>query len=269
VENLEAELKSSIAAMEASFHVGLIATYKPHLRCVPHTAHVERWLQDADADFDQFPVTIHDSIVGILFRGEHKPGQTAHDAMYPLYEGVVVSSDMPIIHLIPELSGVRAKLVLRGARVDGLVTQSDLLKLPVRLCVFSLLTHLEQVMADVIAANWKDDAWLQQLSTGRQERIADKRSDLQKRRMNPPLLDLTEFADKRDLCMALVKGSKSKFERELDALRDLRDQLAHAATFIDDAKGHKDVNEFVNKFESASYWIKELSEVSRRLRAAK
>ena len=56
--------------------------------------------------------------------------------------------------------------------------------------------------------------------------------------MNPPKIELLEFSDKRDLCKKLIDGwGKSKFDDDLDGLRDLRDQLAHAATFVDRSNG--------------------------------
>ena len=82
--------------------------------------------------------------------------------------------------------------------------------------------------------------------------------------MNPPLLELTEFADKRDLCKRLVEGSKSAFCAELHDLGDLRDQLAHAGTFVDPSSGQAAVTKFVNQFENAKRWIHELTALAAR-----
>lgn len=87
--------------------------------------------------------------------------------MLPVAENLVVSADMPITRLIPKLGRSPYRLVLREDRIDGLVTQSDLLKLPVRLVLFGLITHLEQAMADVVAAKFSEDSWLSSLSPGR------------------------------------------------------------------------------------------------------
>lgn len=267
--DLDADLQAAMSALEASFHVHLIATFKPQLRCIPHDAIAAEWLEGADADFDQFPVQDGESIVGLLYRHDLRCDGTAEEAMYPLWEGVVVSSNMPISELIPEMGGLKARLVLRGAKVDGLVTPSDLLRLPVRLCLFSLLTHLEQVMAELILVRWPGDEWRRQLSPGRQKNILKKQADLQARRMNPPLLELTEFGDKRDLCRKAqaISGNRKKYEAEMDALRDLRDSLAHAATFLDEREGTKGVNKFVNQFLSARRWIAYLTQFTQELRA--
>jgi hypothetical protein len=80
---------------------------------------------------------------------------------------------------------------------------------------------------------------------------------LRGRGMNPP-----KFSDKRDLCKKLLDGGKSKFDDDLDGLRDLRDQLAHAATFVDRSEGKTGVAAFVDKFESAKLWIDVLTKVA-------
>jgi hypothetical protein len=186
--------------------------------------------------------------------------------MQPLREGLIVSSDMPIAVLIPELKENHYRLVLRGGRIDGLVTQSDLLKLPVRLVVFALITHLEQVMASVVSVRWPSDSWFTELSEGRQFNINKKESELRSRGMNPPKIELTEFGDKRDLCKKLLATGKNKFTEELDNLRDLRDQLAHASTFVDRSDGKTGVVAFVEKFESATRWIDELTRLAAKLK---
>ena len=186
------------------------------------------------------------------------------DAMQPLRDGLIVSTDMPIANLIPQLRESHYRLMLRGGRIDGLVTQSDLLKLPVRLVVFALITHLEQVMTDVVSVHWPNDSWFAKLSDGRQTNLNEKEADLRNRGMNLVKIELMEFCDKRDLCKRLVDHGKSKFDRELDSLRELRDQLAHSATFVDGSDGKTGVAAFVDKFESAKHWINELTKLASK-----
>ena len=87
--------------------------------------------------------------------------------------------------------------------------------------------------------------------------------------MNLPKLELTEFSDKRDLCKQFVGCDKSRFEKELDSLRDLRDQISHASTFVDRSDGKTGVVAFVDKFESAKRWIDELTKLAAKTKATK
>ena len=263
---LDAELDAVLKAMESSFHVRLIGTFEPDLIWAPADADAATWLAQNYPDFDQFPVRQGDSTIGTLLRNGAYRGKTIRQAMLPLSEGLIVSADMPITDLIPQLRESHYRLIRCGGRLDGVVTQSDLLKLPVRLVAFGLITHLEQVMASLIASRWPDDSWLSLLSQGRQDKISKKLALLSSRRMNPPLLELTEFADKRDLCERLVEDVGSAFSQELHALGGLRDQLAHAATFTDPSKGQSAVTEFVNQFEDAKRWIHELTKLATRIR---
>ena len=265
---LDRELETALKAMEASFHVRLIGTFAPDLVWAPAEADATAWLAKNNPDFDQFPVKQGDVAVGILLRQGHHTGKTVCETMQPLGEGLIVSADMPIADLIPELHDNHYRLVLRGSRIDGLVTQSDLLKLPVRLVLFALITHLEHVMADVISTHWPNDSWFAELSQGRQSKIICKESKLRDRGMNPPRIELTEFSDKRDLCKRLIDGSKSAFQKGLEDLRDPRDQLVHAATFVNGSDGKRGATALVNKFESAKHWIDQLSKLTSENKAS-
>lgn len=258
----DAEFEAALRAMEASFHVRLIGTFAPELVWASADAQAASWLATNYLDFDQFPVKQGDATAGVLLREGNHMGKTVREAMQPLREGLIVSADMPIADLIPQLRESHYRLVLRGGRIDGLVTKSDLLKLPVRLVVFALIAHLEQVMSDLVSARWRNDSWFVELSEGRQENITKKESDLRNRGMNLPKIELTEFCDKADLCKQFVDGSKSRFKEDLESLRVLRDQLAHAATFVNGSDGKTGVVGFVDKFESAKRWINELTKLA-------
>jgi hypothetical protein len=257
MSHLTQSFEAAREATKAAFHVRLIGTFEPDLVCAPADANAEAWLAEAQPDFDQFPVREGDRTIGLLLRSSH-PGRLVRDAMRALSEELIASADMAIAELIPRMKTLPYRLILRGDRIDGLVTQSDLLKLPVRIVVFGLLTHLETVMGDVVSTHWPGDKWMAVLSPGRRAKLLEKETALRRRGLNPPRIELTEFADKRDLCRRLVATGRKRFDQELDGLRDLRDQLAHAATFVDDTDGSTGIESFVDKWDAARYWLHEL-----------
>ena len=250
-------------ATKAAFHVRLIGTFEPDLVCAPVDAIADAWLDTAPPDFDQFPVRDADRTLGLLVRGDC-PGRLVRDAMLPLSEELIVSADMAIAELIPRMRTLPYRLILRGDRIDGLVTHSDLLKLPVRIVVFGLLTHLEMVMADLVSTHWPADEWLTALGPGRRAKLLEKETALRQRGLNPPRIELTEFADKRDLCKRLLAGGRTRFDREMDELRNLRDQLAHAATFVDDAGGSRGIGSLVDQWDAGRYWVRELMVLTQK-----
>jgi hypothetical protein len=257
MSHLTRSFEAAREATRAAFHVRLIGTFAPDLVCAPVDGNADEWLANAPADFDQFPVREGDRTIGLLVRGSHS-GRLVRDAMLPLTEELIASADMAIAELIPRLKSLPYRLILRGDRIDGIVTQSDLLKLPVRIVVFGLLTHLETVMGDLVSTHWPRDEWMAVLSPGRRAKLVEKETALRRRGLNPPRIELTEFADKRDLCKRLIATGRKRFERDLDGLRDLRDQLAHAATFVDDADDATGIESFVDKWDAARYWLQEL-----------
>ena len=257
MSHLSRSFEAAREATKAAFHIRLIGTFDPDLVCAPADVSADAWLADAQRDFDQFPVREGDRTIGLLVRGSHA-GRSVRDAMLPLSEALIASADMPIAELIPRMKTLPYRLILSGDRIDGLVTQSDLLKLPVRVVVFGLLTHLETAMGDLVSTHWPGDAWAAALSAGRYGKLVEKESALRRRGMNPPRIELTEFADKRDLCKRLIATGRKRFERDMDGLRDLRDQLAHAATFLDETDGSTGMASFVDKCEAARYWLQEL-----------
>ncbi|KAB2964427.1 MAG: CBS domain-containing protein [Thermoanaerobaculia bacterium] len=264
---LSPELDRAMEALETSFHVRLIATFGEELLCAPVEAPAEEWLGVNGAEFDQFPVRRGAETIGVLLRSPERPRGTVGDAMMRLSEALLVSADLPLTKLIPELRNRPFRLVLRGGRIDGLVTRSDLLKIPVRMVLFAIITHLEQIMADVIVRQWPiESEWFNRLATGRQENSRKKLAGLQERRMDPQLIEVTEFSDKRDLCRLLIEaGGKNRFEADMNGLRDLRDSLAHAATFLTNDGEAASIESFVSKFESALVWIRELNALRGRL----
>jgi hypothetical protein len=192
---LEVELETALKAMETSFHVRLIGTFKPELVWAPAEADAVTWLTENNPDFDQFPVRQDEATVGILLRQGDHTGKTVHDTIQPLREGLIVSADMPIADLIPQLRESHYRLILRGGRIDGLVTQSDLLRLPVRMLLFGLISHLELCLRALVRnrAPWPE--WLKRLERGQQKEICRRLDALKHARFEPDPLEFTNFSD--------------------------------------------------------------------------
>jgi CBS domain-containing protein len=252
---LDTELEAALKAMEASFHVRLISTFEPDLVWAPAESNATSWLAENNPDFDQFPVKGSDGAVGILLRqGDHK-GKTVREAMQPLREGLIVSADMPIADLIPHLRDSHHRLVLRGGRIDGLVTQSDLLKLPVRMLLFGLVNHLELSLRALIRARIPMSDWRKFVGPSRRKEIDEDINTLKKARFEPDPLEFTNLSDVVKI-IANQPFLPDGFSREMDVIRRLRNDIAHAKTYISSAG---DVRKFVDCFNSIYHWIDHIS----------
>lgn len=138
-----------LSSVEESLTVSLISTFDP-------------WCCDADdglkdvvgseelREFDYVPVKEGTEVVGLLHRTVHDTEDAAgpvRDAMCPLRGDLIISANAGILSYIEGADERPCRLVLRGSRLDGIVTLSDLQKLPARPVIFLLVTHLELLMA--------------------------------------------------------------------------------------------------------------------------
>jgi CBS domain-containing protein len=245
--------ENTLVGLSNGLQVWHIATF--HLQTCAPNEHVTDVL-GRFAEFDQIPVKDSGTVIGVLERNGNL-GEFVVDQMRRLDDSILVSANEPLLDFIPLMIEVPFyRLVLSGTRIDGIVTRSDLLKLPVRLLGFAMVTHLEQVMMDIISLRLpKDQDWLALLSKDRQEKIKNKQEIYQKKRMDPSLLELTDFSDKRTILTEHLRLG-SKFTNDLSDIKDLRNMIAHAANF---APGEAELRSFINNFQNARRWIEELN----------
>lgn len=220
--------------------VRLIATPRQDLR----TCHMKEPLGDVVERnleaFDFFPVvdglpgeTEH--IVGLVelapFTQTTTPNVRVEDRMEHLSEDNLIGADASILSFIKSADRQPCRLVVSGARIDGLVSLSDLQKLPVRAALFSLITFVEMAMAHAIRLDCpKPILWKKRLSTPRRAKLEEAVQSARKKNAWIEDLLLTQFADKVQIIRKsdAFRGSKSAFERTMKQIQKLRDGLAHA-----------------------------------------
>lgn len=215
------------------------------------------------ADFDQIPVRDNDGlVVGILRRATEPIVGNVSDVMQQLDESLLVSAEAPLMSFIRLAGSAPYKLVLNENGIKGIVTRSDLLKLPVRLLAFAFVTHLETIMAGTIRTKYPfgNESWLELLLPARQQKVASKGKSLRGARIELDLLELTDFCDKRDIVRKMF-GFGEEFIDEAKEIEGLRNQIAHAATFISNGG---DAREFALKLQKAEKWMSKLQELIRQ-----
>jgi hypothetical protein len=256
---LDAELDAALRGVEAGFHVRLISTFEPQLVWAPADTPAEEWLAASNPDFDQFPVRDGDATVGLLLRGSPDESKMVREAMLPLRDGMIVSADTPITDVIPALKENHCRLVLRGGRINGLVTQSDLLKLPVRMLLFGLITHLEICLRALVRrrSSWPD--WLERLPTDRRRRrVREAYEASRAERLDPDPLEFTNLSDVVSL-LSTDLGLDSSFEADMRDITRFRNDIAHAHTYV---RSSADVQRLVTQFTSIRCWIQRVSEIT-------
>ena len=207
------------------------------------------------SSFDHIPVRRGSSIIGVMSR---EGTGTIKENLRPLDESNLISAQEPLTYLIPFLSETPYRLVLKGVSIQGIVTRSDLLKLPVRLFIFSLVTHLEMLMSEIIRATYPDSQddskWLEKLKENRRKKVKAKHEELKHRNYGLPLLECTDFCDKRDIVNGIGRFS-DEFKDDLGLIENLRNTVAHAGNY---ARDDKEMEKFIVCIQIAGKWIEEL-----------
>ena len=180
--------------------------------------------------------------------------------MRPLSEENLIGADASILDFVRDADHQRCRLVVSGPDISGLVSLSDLQRLPVRAALFAIVTHLEITMTNWIRLefNGRDD-WLGGLSQGRREKVLKKVEEAKSGDAYIDTLLFTEFGDKVTI---IKKGpnfawGKTSFEDDLAKIQALRNSLAHASDYANTQAHARDVCKTVRLTDS---WIKRLTQ---------
>jgi hypothetical protein len=214
-----------LAAVRSETPVALIGTPRADLKCRVKT----RWRGIENdpglADFDQVPLTNRDgvNIEAVFVRGT---------GFVDLQECMFVASDAPLISFLESADQQRFRFLLDDRSISGLVTLSDIQKLPVYSVLFGLVIAVEMLLVDWIrkTCGTDQDAWLEHLKKtqrGSVERYWKEASD---RNLAIDRLSCASFGQEIQAAegLGLFKMTEAH-HRKLKALEALRHQICHAA----------------------------------------
>lgn len=254
------DFQTTILALEKGLQVEHVATF-PFQEC-KFDDDIEFVLAAKHLhSFDQIPVRCGSSIVGIVERENclSKRGKV-EKCMTHLDNYVLAAAETSLMDFIT--SEALYRLVLRGSKIEGIITRSDLIKLPVRLLAFSLITHVETLLNRVIRATGeKEEILLSYLSPKRQGEISKSLRKLkeQKRELDP--LELTYLSDKR----MIISNLRIFHEEQLAELKEinaLRNTVAHQDNYTESENLEQ---EFTKRLRLARHWIILLPEKEKEL----
>jgi hypothetical protein len=211
--------------------------------------------------FDLWPVRQNGQIVGAIRRREveYPSSGIVRDCIHHLDESVLISAEMPLLEYIS--IDPLDRLVLQGINICGIVTRSDLLKLPVRLLAFSLVTHIEVLMSNLICISGvQEQAWLTYLPNRRSKDITEKQQKLKLKHSDPDMLEHTYFSDKRVILEHLFHSKETVIhellrEEAIDQLKEineLRNTVAHTGK---DIESKDPIQDFIERLRLTQAWI--------------
>jgi hypothetical protein len=255
-----------IKAFEDCFTVNLIATPRAAFRtCTTNeklAGVVERNRRD---NFDFLPVTESDTsnhIIGLIelipfLDLAIDPNILIRDQMRPLSEENLIGADAGILAFVRNADRQPCRLVISGREISGLVSLSDLQRLPVRAALFTMVTHLETLMANFIRQECAQTAeWLQRLSEQRRQMVRD---EIDRSLRSDTFVDellFTQFVDKVMIIKksAVMSSRRGQFKNDLSRVRNLRDALPHANDYAANRDAAREVCEIVRIMDS---WIEQ------------
>lgn len=232
-----------IVEFQKALPVRLIATPRASFEtccALDDLEHVVRENTKREAPFDHLPVVCagvegRETIIGLIeLTSEEDRRGTVKQWMRPLSEGILIGADAGILDFVRDADWHPCRLVVSGSEIGGLVTLSDLQKLPVRAALFAAITQLEMIMAEAIRREFDEsDEWIGRLSDNRQSKLRDKMSQSSDDNGFIEGLLFTDFCDKRTIIhkSQLFEGSKTAFKAEMEEVEKLRNLLVHASDY--------------------------------------
>jgi hypothetical protein len=266
----------TLATFQSGLEVRLIATDRTALKTCSSDEELATIVERSrDDDFDYLPVTAptfeesdhKKRIIGLVelvsfTHGESRPHGLVRDQMCWLSEENLIGADAGILTFVRDADRRRCRLVVSGPEISGLVTLSDLQRLPVRAALFAMVTHLEMIMAESIRLEFgQSENWVTRLPEGRQAKLHDKIGKAKSQDAYIEQLLFTEFCDK----VTIIKKSpdfcweRKAFEHDLARIQSLRDNLAHANDYAATRSAASRVCETVRLTDT---WIERLGRIN-------
>ena len=251
-----AGLMNTVEGLSSGLRVEHIATFDL-VTCRP-SAQTMRVLSDPGLSaFDYVPVEDDGGrVVGVLDRDCSASGRV-DQAMNMLNDCLVVSKMTGLTDFLGTIADRRFALVEDAGIVTGIVTRSDLLKLPVRVVAFAHISQLELVLGAIISRKYPHDSndWTSFLAGRRRTMIEERYGSLARDRINLTIVEVAQFCDKRDVVRKIL-DLPHEFHEDLREIEKYRNMIAHSSTFIHNDDG---INRFIACLQNTSKWVEQLA----------
>jgi CBS domain-containing protein len=221
-------------ALQGGLTVNLISTPVAELKTCTADEPISEVIEQNPHEFDFLPVLDDKNrFVGMFHAAEHRDRRTLGTVWRcytPLSEEYLIGADASILDFIVDADQRPCRLVISGSKIIGLVSLSDLQKLPVRAALFALITGLEIAMAERIRLVYPAETdWLNLLEDIRQRKIEEEKSKAKAEDGYVDSLLFTQFCDKREILKHQIpEEEQDGFVESLIRIEALRNSIAHA-----------------------------------------
>lgn len=213
-----------LLAVRAQGPVSLISTFRPRLSCRSASDGTDIEFDPALLDFDQVPLTGADGrrIDAIYVRGK---------GCLPLHADMFMAADAPLISFVKTADRQPFRLLIARDEVVGMVTLSDLQRLPVYSLLFGLVIAVEALLVEWIRCTCRadGDAWLRHLDSPRKREVEKFFERAQRANVAIDRLSCASFTDEINAALGLgLLERGNEHHGRLQALVELRNEVCHA-----------------------------------------
>lgn len=224
---IDSQAGEILQAVRAQGPVSLISTPRSRLRCRAATDMGGIESAPTLTDFDHVPLTgpATQRIEAMFVRGT---------GCVPLHTDMFMAADSPLIAFVETADRQPFRLLIADDEVVGLVTLSDLQRLPVYSLLFGLVIAVEALLVEWVrqACRADADAWLSRLDTRRQREIERHFERAQAANVALDRLSCASFADEIAAALGLgLLARGDEHHRRLQELVELRNEVCHAKEF--------------------------------------
>lgn len=237
--SLDGDRDAVLSHLERSTPVRLMATIGA-FTAANATESVADAIRRADQHrFDYLPVRegAEGPVVGLFVR-ENAPsdgGARVRDVMQPLSSANLIAIDAPLLQFVLNADGNPCRLVLDDTEIRGLVTLSDIQRLPVRTALFGLFIHLELLLTEVLRREIGPDRSPFEFLSGNRAEEAQKRWEkFRSSSRDHDSYSALMFGDKKTIAkkLKLCGLSGMRIDTELNSIENnLRNPIAHGADY--------------------------------------
>jgi predicted transcriptional regulator len=161
------------------------------------------------------------------------PDARVTNGAVPIRVTHLVTRDMGLASVLDLLVDRDFLFVLEQGSVAGIVTQSDVQRVPVNMMVLALILAAEAGLDVLIEAAYGREGWLDQLTDNRRSELEKRYSERLARNSETGKIDLLMLEDRlrliarRKELRVSLGFSRSEFDDWSEALKRTRDELAH------------------------------------------
>ena len=239
MENLSQNINKFQEIVQNRLNVSIIMTPRNKLKTCKLSDRIGNLIKNNLENFSFLPVIDNlENIVGIfdIKNADITGNNSVKDFYEPINEKIIIGGNSNINEFIKNVKEEPIKLVISKNEISGLVTMSDMQKIPVRVSIFSLIIELEIMMSDLILKLYpNEESWMKLLTISRRDKLNEEELKVKKSDNFVSKIIFTQFGDKAKILekSRVFSFTQKQLKRKFEDIRKLRDLVAHSSEFAE------------------------------------